>query len=35
MFKTQIELAREGVLTDIMKAVAAKENLPDELIRHR
>jgi phosphomethylpyrimidine synthase len=35
MFKTQIELAREGVLTDIMKAVAAKENLPDELIRQR
>ena len=27
MFKTQIELARDGILTDIMKAVAAQENL--------
>lgn len=35
MFKTQIELAREGVFTDIMKAVAAQENLSEELIRQR
>ena len=33
MFKTQIELAREGVLTGIMKAVAVAENLPAEMIR--
>jgi len=35
VFKTQIELAREGVLTDIMKAVAAAENQPEEMIRQR
>ncbi len=35
MLKTQIELAREGVLTDIVKAVAVAESLPEELIRQR
>ncbi len=35
MLKTQIELAREGVLTDIMKTVAFQESLSEELICQR
>ncbi len=33
--KTQIELAREGVITEQIKKVAGDENLPEELVRQR
>ena len=33
MSETQIELARQGIITDTMKAVAAAEALPEEIIR--
>ena len=35
MSKTQIESARQGIVTSAMKAVAKAENLPEETIRRR
>ena len=31
--RTQLEFAREGVITEEMKVVALRENLPPELVR--